>query len=206
MSETPDKPAPEPEAFHDPYKDSNPLVTLVSFHDPFKADMARNRLIAAGIDAVVNGETGGAIFGGIASGFDAVQVQVRTSDVERGRRVLEEPVEEMPGAEPIDDRIDPTDPEYLAERAWRAAIFCLVFFPLFFVPYLTGLELIFYAILNAFPIFLALLSLLFIVRIAPRSDQLSTATTWKYYGALVIDGGALVLIAMIVRATYFASP
>jgi hypothetical protein len=68
------------------------LVTIAVYHSEPEAELARSRLQAAGIDAMVTRDDGG----GMYPQFQLVRglkLRVRAEDEERGRELLESPGE-----------------------------------------------------------------------------------------------------------------
>jgi hypothetical protein len=68
---------------------SDKIVTLAMFHDPLAAEMARNRLTAEGIPAMVTGDTTGGLFGGMGGAFGMVHLQVAENNLARATRILD---------------------------------------------------------------------------------------------------------------------
>ncbi len=157
------------------------LVTLASYSDPIQARMVSQRLEAVGIPTYVNGDTSAGLLGGFNASIATVKLDVAESDVERAREVLDvPPPAESAAPEPADEmepEEDLNSSEALAERAWRAALLGLITLP---------------GLVHLFSLWLAF-------KVAGRDDTLSDNGTTKLYGALAIDGVALVGMALIVR-------
>lgn len=77
---------------------SDKIVTLAMFHDPMAAEMARNRLAADGIPAMVTGDTAGGLFGGMGGAFGMVHLQVAETNLARAARILDAMEEDLDDA------------------------------------------------------------------------------------------------------------
>ena len=129
---------------------SDETVVLNTYFSEVQAQLDRNRLTEAGIESVLDGGSAATMLNYMGSGVAQVRLMVHEEDAERALEVLEagaielssdaleEP--ELPqGIQPdtsvdkkiipaidedeeIKDDVDPEDPEYLARRAFRAAL------------------------------------------------------------------------------------
>ena len=72
------------------------LVAVQTFGTRQEADLAVSALAAAGIEAIVQADTGGGMQPSIAWAGVGVQVIVRIEDAESARAILEEPARSMP--------------------------------------------------------------------------------------------------------------
>ena len=72
------------------------LIAVQTFGTRQEADLARSALAAAGIDAMIQADTGGGMQPSIAWAGVGVQVIVRVEDAEAARAILEEPARSLP--------------------------------------------------------------------------------------------------------------
>lgn len=72
------------------------LVVVHTFGNRQEADLATGALAAAGIQAIVQADSGGGMQPSIAWAGVGVQVIVRAEDAEAARAILEEPARTMP--------------------------------------------------------------------------------------------------------------
>ena len=72
------------------------LVVVHTFGNRQEADVAVSALEAAGIDAIVQADTGGEMYRAMAWAGGGFQVLVRRGDAESARAILEEPARSMP--------------------------------------------------------------------------------------------------------------
>lgn len=72
------------------------LVVVHTFGTRQEADLATSALAAAGIEAIVQADTGGGMYRSIAWAGAGVQVVVRAEDAEAARTILDEPAQSMP--------------------------------------------------------------------------------------------------------------
>jgi hypothetical protein len=86
---------------------SDRIVTLAVYSNAIEAQMARNRLVAEGIPAELNGDMGGAPLPGMETTFGSVQLLVPESEEERAAAVLGLAEEELP-EEGLEDEDDPS--------------------------------------------------------------------------------------------------
>jgi hypothetical protein len=158
-----------------------PMVTLVSFSDPFRAEAARARLEAAGIPVLLQGEESVNAFSGLGAGFTSIKLEVPQDEVERAHNILAAPQErstEFTADQPEeeDPAPEPESAEGTAIRAWRAALFGMFTLPLLLHIY--SFWLVLKAILN--------------------DETLSPVGTRHLYGALAIDGLVFLAVALFV--------
>jgi len=162
---------------------SEKLVTAEAFTNPSRAELAKQRLEAAGIPAYLNGAEAGGAFPGLGGEVGTIKLEVREDDVERVRELLAAPpvpAEAAEADEPEEPPEDPESTEALARRAWRAALFGLMFL---------------WVILHIYSLWLLL-------KLSFRPDDVSPEGMRKVYGALVIDGFVLVAFAVVLRAMF----
>jgi hypothetical protein len=67
------------------------LMTVATFGSPVEAEMARNRLAAEGLNAVVGGEGTVGIFGFTTGAMGSVKLLVASADVPRAKEILAHP-------------------------------------------------------------------------------------------------------------------
>src|SRR5438132_290590 len=104
------------------------LVSAETFSDPKQADVARQRLEAAGIPVYLNGALATGPITGPGADGTAIKLEVREEDLERARELLTAgPADE---GEDEEEPYDPESPENLALHAWRAALIGLITLPL----------------------------------------------------------------------------
>jgi hypothetical protein len=72
------------------------LVVVQTFGSRQEADVAVSALDAAGIEAIVQADTGGGMYRAMAWAGVGFQVLVRRDDAETARAILEEPARTMP--------------------------------------------------------------------------------------------------------------
>lgn len=72
------------------------LVVVQTFGSRQEADVAVSALDAAGIEAIVQADTGGGMYRAMAWAGVGFQVLVRRDDAEAARAILEEPARTMP--------------------------------------------------------------------------------------------------------------
>lgn len=103
------------------------LVTVETFSDQVRAELARQRLEQAGIPTYLNGEATTGAFVGLGRNFSTIKLEVREEDLERARELLAEPPSDMrpdaPGTPDGPDaqeevEPDPDSTEALTARAW----------------------------------------------------------------------------------------
>jgi hypothetical protein len=133
---------------------SDELATIAMFWSPVEANLAKGRLEAAGITAFLQGEEAVAMNWLLSNALGGIKLQVAAQDLERAQACLAEvrstasetpdeaavQAETEPGstgrepgpAAPADEEAEPapTVREQNADRAWRGAVFGLVFLPL----------------------------------------------------------------------------
>jgi hypothetical protein len=170
------------------------FVTVATFWKPIEAHLAQVHLQSAGIESVLQNENSISMnwleFANISKG---VQLQVRASNVDRAREVLSRKgesedsvaVDEDPA--PAEWENEPPDPpelplnerEQLAERAWKAAVFGIIFWPLeFYATYQLGLVLL-------------------------RSSELRRSVRQRLNYAIALNSlmiGGMIVVAIIIRS------
>jgi Putative prokaryotic signal transducing protein len=72
------------------------LVVVHTFGSRQEADVAVSALDAAGIEAIVQADTGGGMYRAMAWAGVGFQVLVRRDDADAARAILEEPARTMP--------------------------------------------------------------------------------------------------------------
>jgi hypothetical protein len=72
------------------------LVVVQTFGSRQEADVAVSALDAAGIEAIVQADSGGGMYRAMAWAGVGFQVLVRRDDAEASRAILEEPARSMP--------------------------------------------------------------------------------------------------------------
>jgi hypothetical protein len=72
------------------------LVVVQTFGSRQEADVAVSALEAAGIEAIVQADTGGGMYRAMAWAGVGFQVLVRRDDAETARAILEEPARSLP--------------------------------------------------------------------------------------------------------------
>jgi Putative prokaryotic signal transducing protein len=171
----------------------SPVATIATFATIAEAELARNVLTAEGIDAVLaDAETVGMLWH-VGGALGGIKLQVRSDEERRARSILARRTQ-LPDEPAVDDyghkatalkayRTLPEEEDDLLEspaeatarRAWRSAVIGLFLCPPLLSFYSVGL----------------LLQLLW------ASDRLSDRGRLAVYGALVIDGLALVIGAVV---------
>lgn len=127
------------------------LVTIATFDSPMQAHIARNRLEAAGIVAVISNESIAGNAWHLTVAVGGVPLHVRAEDVETALQVLDEQASiELGNTDAIDSEYDDeeddedqdevantsssdlseTEADRLARRAFRAALLGVLFLPL----------------------------------------------------------------------------
>jgi hypothetical protein len=169
------------------------LVTVATFDDSIRAALAKNRLDAEGIAAILYDELTVATDWGLSMAVGGIKLQVAPLDVERAEDVLSEivapaeeevsvpasPEAERERAEERQAERDEQNPSnQLADRAWRANIGGFLFFPLHLYAWLL------------------LLSLL------ASPDRVSADRRWKVWGAAILN---LPTFAAVIFASAFAA-
>ena len=66
------------------------LVTIAGYPDSMQAQMAVQVLADYGIKAILLGQHAADVFGGVTAYFATVKLQVRQSDVDQAKQILEE--------------------------------------------------------------------------------------------------------------------
>jgi hypothetical protein len=134
------------------------LVTVARFVDPFEAALAKNCLEAAGFPAFLADAKTVSMAWQLSNALGGIKLQVAEPDAQKARLVLqeqldgstaeqEELVREAISTSPEEEGSDEYDPqptsrEKDAERAFRGAVFGLLFFPLeFYALYLLSVVL-----------------------------------------------------------------
>ncbi len=160
------------------------LVTLASYSDLIQAQLANQRLEAAGIPTYINDDIPAGNLDGLDPGVAPVKLDVAVADAERARQLLAAPLPADAAAQEQLDEVDPPEDlnssESLAEHAWRAALLGCI----------------------TIPVLVHLFSLWLAFKIARRDDTLSDTGTRKLWGALAIDGVVLLATAIIVRVVF----
>jgi hypothetical protein len=72
------------------------IVRLGAYANPLEAELAKNRLTAAGIRAFLAGGATGGLFAGLGGAFGTVDLHVYESDLERASEILASAEEELP--------------------------------------------------------------------------------------------------------------
>jgi len=72
------------------------LIVVQTFGSRQEADVAVSALDAAGIEAIVQADTGGGMYRAMAWAGVGFQVLVRRDDAEAARAILEQPARTMP--------------------------------------------------------------------------------------------------------------
>jgi Putative prokaryotic signal transducing protein len=182
------------------------IVTIGRFTDPVEAALVRNRLEAAGIKAMVNGQEGSAI-GWQISNSATIELIVFESDLEAAEEVLrygdlsldeiqERTAEEHPEGvvepnakslhrsgittpEDVEEEEEPSDPQRAnIDRSFRAALLSVLFSSIWF----SGVDLLF--VILFFPIWFYAAYLLFGVLTEDR--PIPPDRRAKVWGAIVI--------------------
>jgi hypothetical protein len=138
---------------------SDDLVTVATFNDPVEANLARNRLVAAGLRAFLANEETVDMDWLLANALGGIRLEVGGADVNAALAVLDqpdgpdlsgavetgeapaaigeaepirEPEQEEAGADHDADEIEetPTRRDLDAERAFRGSILGILFFPI----------------------------------------------------------------------------
>jgi hypothetical protein len=132
---------------------SDEFLTVATFDNPVEASLAKNRLEVSGIRAFLADEVTVAMTWSLSNAVGAIKLQVASHDFERAQTLLEErspavvpaaeavaglaaeatDIEQASRAGPSDE--DEPEParstrEENAYRAWRGAVFGLLFWPL----------------------------------------------------------------------------
>jgi hypothetical protein len=94
------------------------LVTIAEYMDSLKADMAKQVLEDFGIQAIIVGRNAADVFGGVTAYFTAIKLQVKQSDADKARQILEsqEPSYTPEELEDLDDLDEPGGPEEPQEQ------------------------------------------------------------------------------------------
>jgi 3-isopropylmalate dehydratase small subunit len=83
------------------------LVTIAEYTDSMQAEMAVQALADFGIKAVLLGQHAADVFGGVTAYFTMIKLQVKQSDADEAKQILEE---QQQGHEPEDYEVmDETD-------------------------------------------------------------------------------------------------
>src|SRR5262245_60532836 len=106
---------------------SDSLVTIAAFWSPVEADLARNRLEAAGIQAFLANAVTVGMYWHLSNAVGGVRLQVREGDAEEALAVL---AEQPAAAEAEESEPVLTSREQNADRAFRGAVLGLLFLPL----------------------------------------------------------------------------
>lgn len=113
---------------------TNDLVTIASFASPVEAELAKNCLESSGIPTFLVGENTVSMAWHLTNAVGGIRLQVAQSDATEAVAILHNPVEEdvaEGNQEEVDDEGPlPTVREQNADRALRAAILGLLFWPL----------------------------------------------------------------------------
>lgn len=108
---------------------ANNSITIKTFDNPIQAHLEKNRLVDAGIPAMLADENLVGMNWALSNAVGGIRLQVSEDDAAKAIAILDAEPED---SEPDDLEPKPTAREENAERAFRGATFGLVFPPLQF--------------------------------------------------------------------------